>query len=151
MTNINTIHDLCSELTQEFNKSGTLRGLNHILKRYHGIDWRDHIKFCDTYNKELVCRTDNFDIFIISWKRGQCTKIHDHPTQGCLMKMLEGRLNENLYQHKDDKITYVTSNLLDTNGIAYREDKVILHEILALTDAVSMHIYSPSGYQPIYY
>ena len=41
---------------------------------------------------ELVCQTEYYDIYIISWKRSQRTKIHDHPIQGCLMKVLNGRL-----------------------------------------------------------
>lgn len=51
MANINTIKAMCWELTSVFKKTNTLKGLDYILKRYNGIDWKEYVKFCDEYHR----------------------------------------------------------------------------------------------------
>ncbi|AUL78989.3 I cysteine dioxygenase [Tupanvirus soda lake] len=151
MSNINTLDSLCNELLSEFKTNKPLENLKHILERYNGNDWSDYVKYNNnTYHKKLLFQTPYFDMYIICWKQSQQTKIHDHPSNGCLMKVLKGKLIEDLYKNNDD-LSYVKSNILEKNKIGYRIDNIILHQISAPCDSVSLHIYSPKGYQPKYY
>lgn len=96
-----------------------------------------------SYSKNLVYSTDNYDIYYICWKKGQCSKIHDHPKNGCLMKILSGKLKETKYDiHK--KI--ISENTLQINDVGYMEGNKIIHKIEALDDTISVHIYAPSSY-----
>ena len=41
-----------------------------------------------------------FEIIIISWNYNQKSPIHNHPENGCLMKILKGSLTEEKYNNK---------------------------------------------------
>lgn len=148
---INTLEELRDKLLSKFSSNTTLADLAILLEKYNGTDWKKYINFSeDTYYKKLLYQTSAFDIYLICWKKNQQSKIHDHPSNGCLMKVLEGSLLENIYQN-DYKLVYKESKILKENDIGYRVNNLILHDIRALDDAVSIHIYSPNGYKTKYY
>ena len=49
------------------------------------------------YTKNLVFRNDNFEIFVVCWSGKQGSYIHDHSENGCILKILKGRLTEYKY------------------------------------------------------
>lgn len=48
----------------------------------------------DSYSSKILFRTDKFEIRLLCWKPFQATPKHPHPQNGCLMKILEGKLIE---------------------------------------------------------
>ena len=115
----------------------------NIVDSYEGNDWNKYVKFDENYyNRSPIYLGDKFDIFVISWKKGQKSKIHDHPSRGCLMKVLKGELFENNYM-KDSLLTPISSMNLRQGQIGYKESNSILHEIYSAEDSVSLHVYSP--------
>ena len=165
---ITNLNSLTSKIFEEIQKGKQLSQLSHLLKQYNGNDWSQYVNFSsDNYFKKLVHQNSYFDLFIISWKKGQKTKIHDHPINGCLMKVLDGQLNENIYKfdplgcnpypqrdlpcgqgdHPCPNLTHTDTNILSIGHIGYKESNMILHEIYSPINSVSLHIYSPSGYQ----
>jgi predicted metal-dependent enzyme (double-stranded beta helix superfamily) len=152
-----TLKYLYDEICNRLIKDNKLCSVRDILEKYNSLDWKEYVKINnDTYNKHLVYHTDLFDIFIITWKAGQRSKIHDHPNHGCLMKILDGHLSENLYnidksKTKDKELEYLSSIDLRTNAIGYKEGCCIVHDISALVDSVSIHIYSPGCYKATCY
>ena len=57
-----------------------------------------------TYNKEVVFSNDIFEIIIITWGINQSASAHDHANNGCWMKVLDGSLEEKMYD-KDLNLT----------------------------------------------
>ena len=47
----------------------------------------------------LVYQNDKFEIYVICWSNNCLSLIHNHPQRGCLMKILDGILEEELYSH----------------------------------------------------
>ena len=122
-----------------------------ILEDYHGDDWKEFVKINDEkYNKEKVYVNDSFEILILTWGVNQKADIHNHAENGCFLKMLEGDLEETLY---DDKLNELETRQLTKNQISYMHNNIGLHCVKNKSDkiAVSIHIYSPPNHSTKFY
>lgn len=146
---IDNIQILGDVITRKLSYS-PLSSLSDILLKYSGDDWKEHISLSNfSYNKKILYSNDVIDIVLISWNNNQSTKIHDHPDNGCLMRVMKGELIENIYTND---LTYLKKNILKKNNCSYLEKNYILHNISNCNDvSVSLHIYSPPNYKPNYY
>ncbi|TYZ63257.1 hypothetical protein PybrP1_009448 [[Pythium] brassicae (nom. inval.)] len=121
-----------------------------LLERYSG-DMRELERFAyaDTsknYTRNLIA-TDNeaYALLLIVWNRGKYSPIHDHPCDGCWVKVIAGAVNEVRYQNQGGKLAE-TSNITLRAGVTYMDDSLGLHKIgnpSESADAVTLHLYSP--------
>ena len=140
---------LVEELCQEYQNVKNLQKLSYMIENYKETNWGKDVEFCHyTFNKILLVRRHELEIYLICWRAGQSTKIHDHPEKGCLMKVLKGELTELLY---DGTLKELNINILKEGDVSSRIGKEILHKIVANLDTCSLHVYSPPLYQPNYY
>lgn len=143
----NALISQLSKLLQckKFNK------VSNLLKSYDSInsDWNKYSVEnldinCDYTRNNLFELPNNLgQILILIWKPNCNSKIHNHPNSNCWVKLLEGKLEENIF-NKDNKEKIVT-NLLSKNDVTFINDSIGLHSIhnKSLTNtAVSLHIYS---------
>lgn len=108
------------------------------------FDYGPYISFSDVnYKRNLLCSSDNVDIYIICWKNKQESKIHDHPENGCVMYILNGQLKEDVYEFDEYKktVNYKNSRTLKETNSSYNSGQHILHKISAEMDTISLHIY----------
>ena len=159
----------CNSLGGELYNDSSIRNAISIVKRYIGIDWKEYVSFCDNkYNRiklPFTLENDEFEIFLICWKEGQETNIHKHPKGGCILKVLDGILREEIYKYKSSTKSSTKSNTqiycgsrsLNNNSVSYIDNKLGMHKIInedsnpernpTLVDdeepAISLHIYSP--------
>lgn len=124
-----------------------------VLSNYVGTDWQKYLDLDsmylinNNYYKKSIMKTDLFEMFLIIWKLNSESPIHDHPKDGCLLKVLDGCLVETIYQNIDGNAKYIHSNILDTNSIGFRIGNKILHKIQNYDSiSVSLHIYFPPNY-----
>ena len=110
------------------------------------IDYKPYIQFdSHTYKRIPIHQTETYEIILICWKAGQQTPIHDHPSIGCTMKVLEGHLLE----------TNVCPITLEPLGerhllpgsVGFKQGSNPLHSIQALEDSVSIHLYAPPNHK----
>ena len=107
------------------------------------INWRDYIIFNNyKYSKNIIYRNTIFEIIMISWLPGQYTKLHEHPKNGCLMKVLYGTLNEILFSTNK---TY-TETKINTNEITFIKNNKHIISNISNKCSISIHIYSPPNY-----
>lgn len=146
-----TLNDLNDAIGEKINASNLYKMLP-ILEDYIGTDWKQYINFCDKkyHRNRLFCGSE-FEIILICWKKGQISGVHDHPERGCLMKILEGNLNETKFNLKELIPNFISSKRLIPNDISYICGLDGLHNIEALDDSISLHIYSPPQYTPKFY
>jgi len=146
--NITSIEQLSQLLLHNINDDhACLKNCECLLKAYVGDDWKKYIEINNsTYNKNIVISNEIFDIVVITWNVNQCSKIHDHPKNGCLVKILQGELQEDLFELNLNEIKHLSTNILQYNNISYNESNKIVHKISNAGNeiAVSLHIYSPS-------
>lgn len=127
--------------------------LHDLIKNYNSDDWEKYQKFdIHNYKKNLVFRNDNFEIFVVCWSGKQGSHIHDHSENGCILKILKGRLTE--YKYNVNNLDLNELSYLPEQTISYIDNSIGYHKIIndTLMDTVSLHIYSPPNYQgKIYY
>lgn len=67
------------------------------------------------YTRNLIATDDEtFTLLLLCWNPGKYSPIHDHPCDGCWMRVCQGCLNE---------VRYVTRNNDDGGKIANGEEK----------------------------
>ncbi|CAG8291306.1 unnamed protein product [Penicillium salamii] len=109
-----------------------------------------------TYTRNLIDEGNGkSNLLILVWSPGKGSTIHDHANAHCLMKILKGRLQEDLYSWPNQKqidngekcppqLTKQTT--YGENQVTYMSDKLGLHRISNPDHngfAVSLHLYTP--------
>lgn len=154
---INTIKELYDILNKQIiNNNINLFNCLKIIEKYNGSDWKQYVKFTNnSYNKIKLSDFSNelFEIVIICWNNNQSSKIHDHPNNGCVLKVLQGELKEEIYNKQiiDNNVMY---NYEKTNIclLGYMEKNNKIHKIINNdVKSVSIHVYSPPDYKPKVY
>ena len=110
----------------------------HLLNEYNGDDWKQYKESnIDTYKKKIIYQNEYYELMLISWSKNANTGFHNHPKNGCLLKVMEGCLNETFNNN--------SHNLLP-NDIGQKNggDE---HCITTKEESYSIHIYSP----PLFY
>ncbi|CAK4169316.1 unnamed protein product [Aphanomyces euteiches] len=110
------------------------------LKRYALFDPTRY------YTRNLIS-TDNasYALMFLCWNKGKYSPIHDHPSDGCWVRHIQGTLNEVRYWNDGAKLVE-TSNVLITAGVSYMDDSLGLHKIgnpSTDVDAITLHLYAP--------
>jgi hypothetical protein len=129
------IHNLNNNLTTNLNTPF----IHNLLQNFNYSPIS--IPPINSYQKTLLFRNDLFDIYQINWNKNSITPVHNHPQNGCILKIISGKLQESIFNPN-----LISTNLLSTNQISYIDDSLGLHQIQALEDTISLHIYSPPNF-----
>ena len=95
------------------------------------------------YKKNLIYRNKDYELFLICWKPGQISKIHNHSDNGCVFKVLEGTMTEFKYDIKNIKL--LEEKKYDFNNVGYIDNEMAFHKFgnLDSNQSISLHLYSP--------
>tara|TARA_B110000285_G_C14981269_1_gene541492 strand:+ start:329 stop:754 length:426 start_codon:yes stop_codon:yes gene_type:complete len=128
-------------------KNKNLLENKNILSFYNSTDWKQYVSFNEEeYKKNLVYRDNNFEIFVVCWLPYQETKIHNHSDNGCLLKILEGNMVEDIY---DKNFIFKENNNLIKDNVRYIDDSIGIHKMKNNEEnTISLHIYSPPNFIP---
>jgi len=128
--------------------------LEQILEQYVGEDWLNYVNHSDdNYTRIKLPFTnlaDKFEMFLICWNNNAISPIHNHPKNGCIVKMLKGSLNEVIYHiKKKNRIKTSYCHLLKDGDITYIDNTSGVHQIFNYfkKTAYSLHIYSPPNFE----
>lgn len=94
----------------------------------------------------------NFDAYLIVWHLNEFSYIHNHPNRGCIFKVLTGSLKEIRYANYT--LDELETNVITTGQTKYIHDSEALHKVKNNDEnnlTISLHIYSPKGYNPVYF
>ena len=123
-----------------------------VLNNYRSNDWLDYLdkSKVNNFQKNLIQRDNDFEMFLINWPIEYESKIHNHADYGCLMKVLQGNLQENIYSKQLDLLE---TKFKRKGDVSYIDDSIGYHSINTLNDlsSVSIHIYSPPLHKTDYY
>lgn len=158
-SNISTLNELATGISEWICKNGIknfhLSKLKPILENYEGGDWSVCTKsqssnYCRHKQKipvEHCCQV--FDIFVLTWRPGGVTPVHNHPDTGCIYKVLKGELIEEIYDSSKNIKKPIKETHLTKGVCGYIDDEVGYHRIRNPTNecCVSIHIYE-TGYKP---
>lgn len=150
-----TLDDLIKELHQIFESDKVnidyVKALMNMYKS-NPREWKKYAKFDPhRYTRNLVdAGNGKFNLMILCWNTAQASTIHSHANSHCFMKVLEGQVNQELFDwpENDDikeMIPREKSSFYKDQTI-YICDEIGLHRIEnpSHTDsAVSLHLYCP--------
>jgi len=153
---INTLSKLINTLDNNFIVNADLFYMKNIFENYNGIDWKKYKNNDDkiinnndnntnTYNKNVIFRNNNYELLLINWERFSESPIHDHSENGCLYKILDGELTEEIY---NKNIKLLNINKLKKNESSYITNNIGYHKIINNNNinTYSLHLYSPPLY-----
>ncbi|CAO3675421.1 unnamed protein product [Rhizopus stolonifer] len=169
-TNKFSLQDLVQSIHQELGDEGLdsehidSNKIIQLMERYssNADDWNQYTLFDHSraYTRNLIDDGNGkFNLMILAWSRGQKSPIHDHPGSHCVMKILDGKLQETLFDwptstsgdDKDETSFDVTAAVEDStahlntnlsqplhiskdtiyhpNQVTYVHDKIGLHRV----------------------
>ena len=155
---------LCSELTkmeviEEWFEANTERTVEPCKEAF--ADWGKDYANKQTwetlnwlpsgygYSRCIVAsRPPFFDIVAFRWDPHSRAPFHGHPSRGCIQLVLKGQLEETRFVPASlgsvvsviDSATPVFIQADHTHSVSYKGDD----------EAISLHLYSPSGYTPVF-
>lgn len=99
------------------------------------------------YARNLVHKTQQFEIMIMCWKAGQRSSIHDHAGSLGGLKILSGELTESLFEKAPNGMIKSLSSVDYPAGAMRVEETSLIHQISNLQSqnrpAISVHVYVP--------
>lgn len=136
-----------------------IENIKKLLLNYNSLDYKLLIENiivsdcnCNKYHKLLVLKNEYVEIYLIIWFDGAETPIHDHPEDGCVVKILEGTLTEEVFENTNNLVQLIQINKLNKLDINCKAGNKILHRIKSSNYSVSIHVYfPPSHIQSIFY
>jgi cysteine dioxygenase len=105
------------------------------------------------YTRNLIFRSDLFELMAICWEVGQGSRVHNHHGQRCWMAAAEGRLVVQNYEVVDldertgeCELKEAGRLVMDAGHPAHVAPELPVHAVLNLAEhgerAVSLHVYS---------
>lgn len=155
-----TLTDLAKNLEKEFNKTKDLKYCQKFLEDYDGEDWKNYFpcqkcQKCqltkNTYRRMPIkipyLHNKPYDMYLLIWNPRVESPIHDHPENGCLLKILKGSLIEEKYTKDGNLINRI---IMENDNVSYMHDSIGYHKIINNSEEItySLHIYSPVKYIP---
>ncbi|KAJ2501433.1 hypothetical protein GGH96_001956 [Coemansia sp. RSA 1972] len=156
---INSMQDLITQLNTCMGDSGlgsdphTVRRVRQLMHSYTGSssDWSQYAIYTpgSRYTRNLVDDGNGkYNLLMLVWGADQESPIHDHANSHCMMRLLEGQLDEALYKWPQETQAprLVCTRPLREESVAYMHDRIGLHRISNPSEtrrAVSLHLYSP--------
>lgn len=112
-------------------------------------DWKRFALFDEaSYARNLVHRSDEYEMMIVCWGAGQESPIHNHAGQHCWMAVLDGEIEEHHYElpaaDQTSPLSEGRQSLFRRGDVAYISDEIALHKVRPAPGVagVSMHLYS---------
>jgi cysteine dioxygenase len=135
------------EWLDKLGKRPTLKNLEKRLLELN-IDLENLSKYLgytdDEYQRNVVKKTENYELVLICWKPGQKTPIHDHKGSDCAFLILEGVSTESIYRKQDGGLMK-TEVRKYVPGQVCAADEPDIHKISNDEDInlVNLHLYTP--------
>lgn len=101
------------------------------------------------YTRNLVATDEkNYCLLMLCWGAGRESRIHNHPCNGCFVKVLSGAIQETRYSvdPNNDSMQLKGSSVCNAGSVTFMNDNIGLHKIGNPSDsvgAVSLHLYTP--------
>ncbi len=99
------------------------------------------------YRRHLMASGDWYDLWVICWKPGQGSPIHDHKDSSCAFRVVDGSVTERVYQHAEQpgKVRLIGERKYSAGSIvrAYKSDIHRVQNDGPSQNMVTVHIYSP--------
>lgn len=98
------------------------------------------------YTRNCLVRTEDFEVVLICWEKGQQSYIHDYAANEAWIHPISGSLKEErfLWSEAEDTLHKVSSVTLNKGDYNYMSDKINIHRYTNVGEnrTVSLHLYA---------
>jgi DMSO/TMAO reductase YedYZ molybdopterin-dependent catalytic subunit len=111
-------------------------------------DFEEFLRFSDLgYQRNLVRAGPWYNVWVLCWKNGQRSPIHDHFASSCGVRVLRGTLTETLFAFAaNGHVKATESRDLPAGSVIGNQDESV-HQASNLQDGgaelITLHVYSP--------
>ena len=99
-------------------------------------------------NRKIKIPFPIIDIYFFKWRVIKNIGIHDHAKHGCMMVLLNGRLEETIY---NKSLCEIKKNIYSGFNISFINNKKGFHDIKPLESSHSLHFYYPKNHNTKYF
>lgn len=138
------IHHICSKETRRVKFTEILRrtALGRLeVGKYES--WDPLV----SYTRNIIYTDhENFDLLLLCWNPGKASRVHDHPGDGCFIKVIDGSIKETIYDVSKDMAEYRSEHIRNSGDVCYINNTLGVHRIANPSQtggAVTLHLYTP--------
>ncbi len=97
-------------------------------------------------SKHVLVNNHLLKVILIRWAPGKFSSIHGHPKDGCVFKVLHGKVEETRYKNDENRNLFII-NRCQKGTMAYIDDTMALHKVgnPYKEPAISIHAYTPGS------
>lgn len=100
------------------------------------------------YTRNLIATDNkNYTLLLLCWGAGYESRIHDHPCDGCFVKVLKNSIKESRYKlAADGDVVLYNEAVAGPGMVTHMHDSMGLHKISnpdPCAGAVTLHLYTP--------
>jgi cysteine dioxygenase len=97
----------------------------------------------ETYTRNCVSRTSNYELLLLCWEEGQETPIHCHNGEECWVYLAEGKLREKRYAEIEGDLEKTADVQMTQSRLSYMNDALGYHSLHNLDKgrSISLHLY----------
>jgi len=111
-------------------------------------DLSEHLHFAENgYKRNLVRAAPNYHAWVLCWKNGQRSPIHDHSGSACVVRVLRGTLTETMFELAPNGHVKATFSRDFAHGSLIGSEDTDIHQVSNLqaedADLVTLHVYTP--------
>lgn len=141
---MSTVQEIKKYLDKHIGASNAkdIQNLEPWLKGLEVDHWPNRVAFRkNNYNRISLIKCEAYELLLLCWNPAQASDFHSHPSKGCLVKILQGRLEDEL--KLEDQDSQFRSHM--TNDVFFISDKMGQHRVFNAQEehAVSLHLYAP--------
>ena len=107
---------------------------------------RDCIGYADDgYQRNVIKKTEFYELVAICWTPGQNTPIHDHVGSDCAFLIADGVSTETIYQLNDEGLAYPVEVRTYQPGEVCAAEEPDIHRVSNDSDSelINVHVYTP--------
>mmetsp|Transcript_16703 Transcript_16703/g.30242 ORF Transcript_16703/g.30242 Transcript_16703/m.30242 type:complete len:273 (+) Transcript_16703:91-909(+) len=143
---------------QECQTQNALRGtkddpVNTLFRRLDLTlgEWKKYAMFESkkNYTRNLIATDDEtFTLLLLCWNPGKESPIHDHPCDGCWLRVCQGKIQETRYEinTETDRMDVTSDEVFEDDAPAFINDSMGYHKVgnpSTSTPAITLHLYCP--------
>lgn len=127
------------------NSHYTLEELLTFAKEYQYEESALPISYSDDkYVRTPIFKDQNLEVVVICFAPGQTSTVHDHQGSNCVIRVVRGKMLEQLFKDNGKDIEFVSNHYLNKDDVSGL-DGVAIHQIsnMSKEGTVLLNFYSP--------
>lgn len=142
MDSVESLEDLieCLNHSEPSNQGTILKKMNIPISDFEAYASWDK----KGYTRNCIHRTNEYELILLCWKKGDTTPIHGHDGQKCWVSQIKGKITEIRYKkNESDDLVETNKQQLSPGGLTFMNEAMGYHRLINDTDgrAMTLHVY----------